>query len=91
MKYFLSSSLEEFRRCLLIGYGAEKYVKATEEEKSFSSKFTPFINNNNINKFYSIINETIYNTDRNGNIPLLLTDASLKFCKIFAAEKKKKQ
>jgi DNA polymerase-3 subunit delta' len=88
IKYFLFNSLEEFRRCLLIGYGAEKYVKTTDEEKSFSLKFAPFINKNNINKFYSIINETIYNTDRNGNIPLLLTDASLKFCKIFAAERK---
>jgi DNA polymerase-3 subunit delta' len=89
IKYFLSSSLEEFRRCLLIGYNAEKYVKATDDEKKFSLKFAPFINKNNVDKFYKIINDTIYNTDRNGNIPLLLTDASLKFCKIFAAEKRK--
>jgi DNA polymerase-3 subunit delta' len=88
VKYFLSGSLEEFRRCLLVRYHAERYVKATDEEKSFSLKFAPFINGNNIDKFYSIINKTIYHVDRNGNIQLLFTSASLEFCKIFAAERK---
>ncbi|MDR1974985.1 MAG: hypothetical protein LBQ31_10040 [Bacteroidales bacterium] len=89
IKYFLSSSLEEFRRCLLIRYSAEKHIKVTDEQKVFSTKFSSFVHKNNIDKFYSIINQTIYNTDRNGNIPLLLTDASLRFCKIFEAEKKR--
>lgn len=86
-KYFLSNSIDEFRNCLLMRNASEKYVKTTDEEKSFSAKFSAFINNNNIDKFYTIINQTIHNTDRNGNIPLLFTDASLKFCKIFATER----
>ena len=81
IKDFLTYSLELFRQCVLGHYQVDtKGLSA--QEKSFLKKFSPFINNNNIEELNEVLNEAYYHMERNANSKILLLDVSLKLFKL---------
>ncbi|MEG1498339.1 MAG: hypothetical protein RRX93_03105 [Bacteroidales bacterium] len=89
LKYFLQECLDEFRGCLLTRNHNETWLKVDAEKQKFWTNFSKYISNKNIPQYYKIINDAIYSIERNAHIPTLFTDASLEFCRLIAAERKR--
>lgn len=54
----------------------------TNDEESFSKNFSRFINERNVNNFITILNETYYQIERNGNSEIIFTDTAFNLMKI---------
>ncbi len=50
----------------------------TKEEEEFSVNFARFINERNINYFITILNDTYYQIERNGNSEIIFADTAFK-------------
>ncbi len=81
-KSFLSFSLRMIRECLLINYGDSKLVKIMLHEEQFLNKFAPFIHLNNSPIIQKILDQSIYEIERNGASASLFADLSLQLSQL---------
>lgn len=88
VKLFLQSCLNEIRSCLLIGNQAENWITGDDHEKTFWGNFSPFVTPANVQQYYDLFNDAIYQISRNADIAILFTDMSIRLCRILAAARK---
>lgn len=80
-KSFLTYSLEMMRENFLLNVFPEhqkKLVRLTDEENTFSEKFSSFIKEGNINSFSKLINGAIIDIRMNAYTKTVMLDLSLK-------------
>ena len=66
------------RNSLLFNNNLAEIVMLPDEEKTFNSKFAPFINPTNLAQIAELFDEAIRHIERNGNAQLVFTDMSFK-------------
>ena len=83
-KNFLSYSLRLVRENLMMTLDQMRnnLVYVTGEEATFSSKFHPFINNDNICSFTDELNQAYAHIEANGNAKIIFLDLSLKLTRL---------
>ncbi|MDA3904974.1 MAG: DNA polymerase III subunit delta [Bacteroidales bacterium] len=81
-KSFLNFSLRMVRESLLLNYGNDKLVKIMIHEEQFLSKFAPFIHLKNVPIIQEILNQAIYEIERNVSGISLFADLSLKMSRL---------
>jgi len=77
-KLFLEYSLGLIRENFILNQQSPEIVHLLPEEKQFSSKFSPFINERNIAILTKEFNEAHYHIERNGNPKIIFLDLALK-------------
>ena len=83
-KSFLNYSLRLLRENLMITLGQEKnnLVYLAGEEASFSHKFHPYINQNNIHNLTDELNLAFSHVEANGNSKIIFLDLGLKITRL---------
>lgn len=86
-KSFISFSMRLLRENLMLSLGQLKnnLVFLTGEEASFSGKFHPFINQNNINQLTEEFNLGYSHIESNGNAKIVFLDLALKVTRLIKA------
>lgn len=77
-KELLDYGLRIVRNSLLFNNNLAEIVMLPDEEKTFNSKFAPFINPLNLAEIAELFDEAIRHIERNGNAQLIFTDMSFK-------------
>ena len=77
-KSFLSYALRTARNGILLNLHQHDLVKLEDEELDFTTKFSPFINQANIQQFTKEFDEALFHIERNANPSILFLDLSLK-------------
>lgn len=77
-KSFLVYSLRMVRESLLLNYGNDKLVKIMLQEEAFLVKFAPFIHLQNAPIIQKMLDQAIYEIERNVSSVSLFADLSLK-------------
>ena len=77
-KSFLKFCLNMFRQCIVGHYAGNELVVLTEEQTTFLSKFSPFINGKNIVGLTESFNVAYYHIERNASAKILFLDLSIK-------------
>lgn len=77
-KAFLSFCLIMFRKALMQTYSAPEIAMMTENETAFLTKFSTFVNGNNILEISEELDRASYHIERNAYPKLLFFDLSLK-------------
>ena len=77
-KELLDYGLRIVRNSLLFNNNLAEIVMLPDEEKTFNSKFAPFINPANLAEIAELFDEAISHIERNGNAQLIFTDMSFK-------------
>ena len=85
-KSFLKFCLNMFRQCIVGHYAGNELVVLTDEQNTFLSKFSPFINSKNIVGLTEAFNEAYYHIERNASAKILFLDLSIN---IFSLLQKK--
>jgi len=83
-KSFLSFTLRLLRENLMLTLGQKKnnLVYLTGEESEFSSKFHPFISQDNIYQFTDEINKAYAHIEANGNARIIFLDLGLRITRL---------
>lgn len=83
-KSFLSFTLRLLRENLMLTLGQKKnnLVYLTGEESEFSSKFHPFISQDNIYQFTDEINKAYVHIEANGNARIIFLDLGLRITRL---------
>lgn len=89
IKRFLHYALEMVRKSVVINYSGEEIIPISHTEAKFIQGFSPFINDKNIIEMYQLINDAIYQIERNAKADLLFVDLSIKISRLLFAGKKK--
>lgn len=76
-KQFLQYSLEIFRDCLMMNFGASDLVRLGGNEKQFLEKFSRYINQKNYERLVEEFNSSYYYIERNANPKILFMDLLL--------------
>ena len=77
-KELLDYGLRIVRNSLLFNNNLAKIVMLPDEEKTFNSKFAPFINPSNLAEIAELLDEAIRHIERNGNAQIIFTDVGFK-------------
>ena len=77
-KELLDYALRIIRNSLLFNNNLASIVMLPDDEKTFNSKFAPFINHANLVQIAALFEEAIRQIERNGYAPLIFTDVSFK-------------
>ncbi|MDR0941167.1 MAG: DNA polymerase III subunit delta' [Bacteroidales bacterium] len=77
-KAFLEYCLTMFRENFVLNYKKPEIVYLYKNEKEFSERFHPFINERNISALTKSINEAHYHIERNGSAKIIFFDLCLK-------------
>lgn len=85
---FLKYSLKMVRNCLVYNFSDSGNLYTTKQEKKFLNKFHPFINEINIFKITSIIEESIIHIERNANAKIMFYELSLQLMKQLKVKRK---
>jgi len=81
-KSFLSYSIRMIRESFINNLGKSEIVYANSDEKEFMSRFSPYINEDNVITLYSELNRAHSDIARNGNAKIIFLDLSLKLVKV---------
>lgn len=81
-KNFLYYSIRLLRENYILNQGVPNLALLTSKENEFSSKFYPFINNQNIHSLFKEMEKAMYHVESNGNDKIIFTDMSLKLIKL---------
>lgn len=81
-KGLLMYALEVFRNSLLLNNNLIDLVQLPEDEKTFSTNFSPFVKPINLLQMRDLMEEGIKHIERNGYAPIILLDISLKITKL---------
>ena len=77
-KELLEYGLRIIRNSLLFNNNLAEIVMLPNDEKTFNSKFAPFVNPANLAQIAELFEEAIRQIERNGYAPLIFTDVSFK-------------
>ncbi len=77
-KELLDYGLRIFRNSLLFNNNLAEIVMLPDDEKTFNSKFAPFVNPANLAQIAELFEEAIRQIERNGNAQIIFTDVSFK-------------
>ena len=77
-KELLEYGLRIIRNSLLFNNNLGEIVMLPEDEKTFNSKFAPFVNPANLAQIAELFEEAMRQIERNGYAPLIFTDVSFK-------------
>ena len=77
-KELLDYGLRIIRNSLLFNNSLAEIVMLPDDEKTFNSKFAPFVNPANLAQIAELFEEAIRQIERNGYAPLIFTDVSFK-------------
>ena len=77
-KELLDYGLRIVRNSLLFNNNLAEIVMLPDEEKTFNSKFAPFVNPANLAQIAELFDEAIRHIERNGNAQIIFTDVSFK-------------
>ena len=77
-KELLDYGLRIVRNSLLFNNNLAEIVMLPDDEKTFNSKFAPFVNPANLAQIAELFDEAIRHIERNGNAQLVFTDTSFK-------------
>jgi DNA polymerase III subunit delta' len=84
-KSFLLYCMKMIRENFVTNIKEPNIVYLNEQEKSFSDKFSPFINERNIQVFSEEIEKAFRDISQNGNPRIIFLDLSLKITKMIRA------
>jgi DNA polymerase-3 subunit delta' len=82
-KNFLHYALRTVGICSGLNYGKRPPTAMNDEEITFITRFAPYIPFNNLVKFNTLLNESIYHIERNAHPSTLFLDLSLKIVRVF--------
>lgn len=77
-KELLDYGLRIIRNSLLFNNNLAEIVMLPDDEKTFNSKFSPFVNPVNLAQIVELFEEAIRQIERNGNAQIIFTDVSFK-------------
>ena len=77
-KELLQYGLRIVRNSLLFNNNLSEIVMLPEDEKTFNSKFAPFVNPANLAQIAGLFEEAISHIERNGNAQIVFTDVGFK-------------
>ena len=77
-KELLEYGLRIIRNSLLFNNNLTEIVMLPNDEKTFNSKFAPFVNPANLMQIAELFEEAMRQIERNGYAPLIFTDVSFK-------------
>ena len=77
-KELLDYGLRIIRNSLLFNNNLAEIVMLPDDEKTFNSKFAPFINPANLAQIAELFEEAIRQIERNGNAQIIFTDVGFK-------------
>ncbi len=86
-KSLLSYGLLVVHNSIMINNQQPQAVKTIGEELDFTKNFSPYINASNRKDIYELLNQAIYNIERNSHAGILFTDLSLKLVRLLAKGK----
>lgn len=75
-KQFLSYALEMVRESLLLNYAHSSLIRIAGDERTFVTKFAPFVHAANAYKFMNEINIAMQHIERNGSPKIVFLDLS---------------
>ena len=81
-KSLLQYGVKIVRNALLFNNNLADIVMLPADEKTFGSKFAPFINPANLAQIVELLEESTRQIERNGYAPLIFMDTSLKMVKL---------
>lgn len=81
-KSFVLYALKMIRENFIMNIDRSELVYMSDEEKSFSKNFSPYINEANVLKIYSELERTHGDIARNGNAKIVFLDLGLKLVKL---------
>lgn len=81
-KNFLTYSIRMLRENFMINQGVPDLAMLTAKENEFSSKFYPFINNQNVQAIFDEMGKAMYHVESNGNDKIIFSDMALKLIKL---------
>ena len=81
-KNFLSYTLRMIRENFVMNCQVPQLALLTQKESDFSTKFFPFINQDNVHQMVDEINKAQYHIEANGSDKLIFLDMSLKLIKM---------
>ena len=84
-KFFLKYGSEYLRENFMNNFRQPEIVYINEDEKAFSEKFSPFINERNVLILFEEFEKAYRDITRNGNAKIIFTDLSLKIMKYIRA------
>ena len=77
-KELLDYGLRIIRNSLLFNNNLAEIVMLPDDEKTFNSKFAPFVNPANLAQIAELFDEAIRHIERNGNAQIVFTDVGFK-------------
>ncbi|MEO6883620.1 MAG: DNA polymerase III subunit delta' [Bacteroidia bacterium] len=86
-KNFLHYVLHLLRECMMYSYTGTELMRTENEELAFVKNFSPFIHENNLEKFIDEINSACLQLERNANPKLLFTDLAFKINELLNIKK----
>lgn len=81
-KSFLTYTLRMLRENFVMNCQVPELALLTQKENDFSSKFFPFINQDNIFRMVEEVNKAQYHIEANGSDKIIFLDLSLKLIKL---------
>ena len=87
-KELLEYGLRIVRNSLLFNNNRAEIVMLPNDEKTFNSKFAPFVNLANLAQIAVLFEEAMRQIERNGYAPLIFTDMSFKMVGLLKLKKK---
>jgi DNA polymerase-3 subunit delta' len=81
-KELLDYGLRIIRNSLLFNNNLTEIVMLPDDEKTFNSKFAPFVNPANLMQIAALFEEAIRHIERNGNAQIIFTDVSFEMIKL---------
>jgi DNA polymerase III subunit delta' len=81
-KNFLGYTTRMVRENFMLNCQVSELALLTQKENEFSSKFFPFINQNNVYQMVDELNKAQYHVEANGNDKIIFLDMALKLIKL---------
>jgi len=81
-KNFLGYTLRMIRENFILNCQVPELAMLTQKEAEFSSKFFPFINQDNVYQMVEELNKAQYHIESNGNDKIIFLDTALKLIKL---------
>ncbi|MGM0532640.1 MAG: DNA polymerase III subunit delta, partial [Bacteroidota bacterium] len=82
LKNFLQYASRMVRENFMMNLKMEHIVYLTEEEKTFSDKFSSFIHENNAHRIYNQFNKAYRDIQMNAHTKTILLDLSIQLMKL---------
>lgn len=80
--FFLKSALSLLQQALFLNETGQFIMPMPENQTETFTKFSRFVNKTNIINYNTAIDKSIKNIERNGYIPLIMTNLTIALCRI---------